>query len=378
MSDKEFFEKLKPWSKRKHRLLGKYLPPFSAKVATATHDREIYCVDGFAGAAKYDDGSDGSPLLIAKFSDECAEWRNPVSLKLINIEPDAKGKGTFVMLEQSTKGWQEKGTVTNIHKNFDSALPEILATIGYAPALFFIDPFGPTYLHFAHLQPILSRGQKITELIINFDQDGLRRIVNAALSEKIDLKTAQTNTQNITKILGNENWKEKITNVSLSSEEVELILLREYMANISAYGYDVVAYPIREALDAKPKYHFVYCTRHSDGIELMNDFIREEEDLLYGEHVQDKLSLFPSDSLADEEVRNRQDRLSEIMNQFIKSLEIVTRKQVVKNLVENHFGYFHSKDYRAVFKKFIEDGTLTTTNVGTKINDRRYSVSSNS
>lgn len=79
MKTDEFFDKLKPWSKRKHRLLGKYLPPFSAKVARATPNREIYCVDGFAGAAKYEDGSEGSPLLIAKFSDECARWRNPNS-----------------------------------------------------------------------------------------------------------------------------------------------------------------------------------------------------------------------------------------------------------------------------------------------------------
>ena len=375
MDADEFFEKLKPWSKRKHRLLGKYLPPFSAKVATTTQNREIYCVDAFAGAAKYDDGSEGSPLLIARFSDECAEWRNPVSLKLINIEPDVKRRGIFTMLDQSTKAWQEKGIVTNIQKNFDSALPEVLTTIGYAPALFFIDPFGPTYLHFAHLQPILTRSQKITELIINFDQDGLRRIVDAAFSENIDPKTAQTNTQNITKILGNENWKNKIAHVSLSSEEVELILLREYMANIAGYGYDVVAYPIRETLDTKPKYHFVYCTRHSDGIELMNDFIREEEDLLYGEHVQDKLSLFPSDSLAEEEVRKRQEKLREVMSRFIKNQRTITRKQVVKNLLEHHFGYFHGKDYRKVFKEFIENGTLTTSDTETKINDRTYLVS---
>lgn len=377
VDSEDFFEKLKPWSKRKHRLLGKYLQPFSAKVAKATQNREIYCVDGFAGSARYDDGSEGSPLLIAKFSDECAEWRNPVFLKLINIEPDVKRKGIFTMLDQTTKAWQEKGVVTNILNSFDSALPEILTTIGNAPALFFIDPFGPTYLHFDHLKPILRRPQRITELIINFDQDGLRRILDAAFSERTDPKAAQTNAQNITKILGNENWKGKIGNVSLSSEDVELILLKEYMANIAAFDYNVVGYPIREALDTKPKYHFVYCTRHSDGIELMNDFIREEEDLLYGEHVKDKLSLFPADSLADEEVQKRQKGLREVMKQFFQNNRIITRNQVVKSLVEDHFGYFHGRDYRKIFKEFIENGTLTTSDNATKIDDRTYLVSQN-
>ncbi len=278
MNTEEFFDELKPWSKRKHRLLVKYLAPFSAKVASTTQNREIYCVDCFAGAAQYEDGSEGSPLLIAKFSDECAKWRNPVFLKLINVEPDTKSAGIFPLLENATKKWVETGIVKNIHKEFQASLFEILKQIGNSPALFFIDPFGPTYVHFSHLQPILTRTQRITELIVNFDVDGLRRITNAALSDRINPKTAETNLQNITKIIGSEIWKQKIANKNLSSEECEIILLQEYMSNIVNYGYDVVAYPIREALDKRPKYHFVYCTRYSDGIDLMNDFIREEED----------------------------------------------------------------------------------------------------
>ena len=378
MNTGDFFKNLPPWSKRKLRLLGKYLPPFSAKVAKATQNREIFCIDGFAGAARYEDGSDGSPLLMARFSDECGNWREPVSLKLINVEPDAQNTGIFQMLEESTQSWRKKGVVTNINKEFSSALPEIIATINNAPALFFIDPFGPTYLHFEHLQPILTRHQRITELIINFDQDGLRRIVDAAFSEKINPKTAQTNSENITKIFGNANWKEKLSDRNLPSEECEVILLREYMENIAKYGYDVVAYPIREALDTKPKYHFVYCTRHSDGIDLMNDFIREEEDSLFGEHVQERLSLFPSANLADDEIKVRQEKLRGIMNKWIQKRETVTRKQVIKSLVSDHFGYFHSKDYRAIFKELIEFGKLITSDIQTKIDDRIYRVSHNS
>ncbi|CAN5417507.1 hypothetical protein BH20ACI1_BH20ACI1_17150 [soil metagenome] len=90
MGNEEFFDKLKPWSKRKHRLLGKYLKPFIAKVASTTSNREIYCIDAFAGTAKYEDGSAGSPLLMAQLSDECAKWKNPVTLKIINVESNTK------------------------------------------------------------------------------------------------------------------------------------------------------------------------------------------------------------------------------------------------------------------------------------------------
>ncbi|MDQ3131265.1 MAG: three-Cys-motif partner protein TcmP [Acidobacteriota bacterium] len=372
MGNEEFFDKLKPWSKRKHRLLGKYLPPFSAKVATTTQNREIYCVDGFAGAAKYEDGSEGSPLLIAKFSDECAKWRDPVFLKLINVEPDAEGKGIFPLLENATQDWKEKGVVENINKEFYFALPEILARIGNSPALFFIDPFGPTYVHFSHLQPILTRSQKITELIINFDTDGLRRIMDAALSERANPKTAETNSKNVTKIIGSDDWRQKIVNANLSTEQCEMILLGEYKQNITKFGYHVVAYAIREALDKKPKYHFVYCTRHPDGLDLMNDFIREEEDLLYGEHIKSDLPLFQEEASLAEEETSRRRKLHPLMKDFLEKQHRITRKQVIRNLVSEHFGYFHSKDYRAVFKEFVNLQLLKTTDDKTKIDNRIY------
>ncbi len=375
MNTDEFFESVRPWSKRKHRLLGKYLKPFSAKVATATQNREIFCVDGFAGAAKYEDGSDGSPLLMARFADECATWKNPVNLKLINVEPDGKHDGIFLTLEQSTVEWTQKGVIQNINKDFRTALPEIINIVGNAPALFFIDPFGPTYLHFADITPLLSRSQQITELIINFDQDGLRRIADAALSENINPKAAQSNSLNITRIIGNDRWKSKLVDPRLPSNEKESILLGEYLANIAEFGFAVVAYPIREALDSKPKYHFVYCTRHSDGLDLMNDFIREEEDLLFGEHVQDKLTLFPSESLAYEEVTKRQTNLRYVMREYVKTQHFVTRKQIIRNIVASHFGFFHGRDYRAIFKELIDNGTLTSSDLATRIDDRTYLVS---
>lgn len=80
----EFFDEVKRWSERKHRLLRKYLPPFTAKVGSWAH--EVYCVDAFAGAARYEDGKEGSPLLMARLSDTAAAWSNPVTLRLINIE----------------------------------------------------------------------------------------------------------------------------------------------------------------------------------------------------------------------------------------------------------------------------------------------------
>ena len=250
MRNEKFFNDLKPWSKRKHRLLGKYLKPFIAKVASVTSNREIYCIDAFAGTAKYKDGSAGSPLLMAQVSDECAEWKDPVTLKIINVEADFEN---FKSLEYMMKSWEDRGIVTNINSEFQDAIPEILNIIGDAPALFFIDPFGSTSVYFSHLHPILRRTQKITELITNFDTDGLYRIARASLSENANPKTAETNEQNVDRIIGNNSWKSELLSKDLTAQEGEMLLLREYMQNLTAYGYHVFEYSIREELDKNPK-----------------------------------------------------------------------------------------------------------------------------
>lgn len=369
MKNDDFFENIRPWSRRKHRLLDKYLRPFSAKVASRTQNREIFCVDGFAGAAKYDDGSQGSPLLIARFSDECARWSNPVQLRIINVEPDSKNQGIFASLEDATTEWVKNGTVTNIKSDFRSALPEILRTIGDSPALFFIDPFGPTYLHFQDLELLFRRSQRITEVIINFDQDGLRRIVDAALSDNTNPKVALTNSQNITKIVGSEDWKGKIENELLTTLEKETILLREYMLNISKFGYEVVGYPICEVLGAKPKYHFVYSTRHRDGVTLMNDFIREEEDLLYGDHVDDSLPLFSDEASLSRAIEDRKISLQSKIEAYLIKNRVVTRNQIRNDLIPFNFGSYHSKDYNDVVRRLLLAGVLKESSGKIRIND---------
>jgi len=367
--NKEFFESLKPWSERKHRLLRKYLQPFSAKVARTTPSREISIVDGFAGSAIYADGSEGSPVLIAKFGDICLGWSEPVTLKLVNIEADKDNEGIFDSLQQATRQWVDLGRILNIKGEFGEAVPRILEIVDGNPTLFFIDPFGPTDLRFDDLKPILSRRLAVTELIINFDQDGLRRIVDAALSKNTDSKTAATNTANITAIIGSNGWREKIEGANLTSADAEGILLREYQTNLAAFGFAVVAYPIREELNSKPKYHFVYCTRHPDGLRLMNDFIREEEDMLYGAHVEDDLPLFADEASLQNAVRIRRTELGNIVEKYLAGKEKITRWQLKADLIQTNFGRFDSKDYTAVVNDFRSKGRLSEISGKTRIND---------
>lgn len=321
----KFFANPKVWSKRKHRLLGKYLPPFSAKVGSWA--KLIYCVDGFAGAAKYDDGSPGSPLMMAQLADKCASWRRPVNLRLINVEnnPD-----NYKSLKHITQSWESKGIVTNLEGQFGDLVPAVLSTISNNPAFFFIDPYGPTYVLFSHLLPILKREQRATELIINFDADGLRRIadtMHSRTSTQRAVKAALTNIENVTEILGSDQWKNPYREGNLPTQEREKILLRLYMENIAKYDYTVTAYPIRKSIKDTPKYFLVYCTRHPDGVVLMNNFIREEEDSLLEEATVDVYQpKFPLEEFNElqQEIIGRRKELSILLFEYLEKHSLTT------------------------------------------------------
>lgn len=366
MEEETFFNYLKPWSKRKHRLLGKYLKPFAAKVATITRNREIYCIDGFAGAAKYADGSIGSPLMLAQLSDKCSKWQNPVVLKLINVEPNNKN---FSSLEYITQQWVDKGIVKNLNKKFSDAIPFVLSEIQDTPAFFFVDPFGPTAVHFSHLQPILQRTQQATELFINFDTDGLQRIADASQSKSDNpqtIKSIAKNTQNVTDIIGSDGWIQEYRIENLSTEQRQNLLLSIYINNLKQFGYSVFAYPIREALEKATKYHMIYCTRRSDGVILMNDFMFEEENSLEEEHSNINFPLFAS--TATEQEKRRQNLLL-LVEEFLQDNQTTTRKQIKRHLIFAHFAQFHCKDYTAVVKNLLENERLKASHGKKRIND---------
>jgi three-Cys-motif partner protein len=371
MSDNKFFNNLKPWSKRKHRLLSKYLPPFSAKVAHVTPNREIYCVDCFAGAAKYDDGHEGSPLLMAHVADTAAKWNNPVRLKLVNIEPNTEN---YDSLKKHTEPWEKQSIVRNIKGEFGRTIESLIPQMGDTPALFFIDPFGPNDIPFSHIKPIVTRKQDITELIINFDADGLRRIADSALTFAMDskvLKANDTKLRRVSEILGTDQWKTAFNDPNSTAAQREDAILNICISKLKQYRYYVFAYPIREVINKKAEYYFIYCTRNIHGVALMNDFVRDEDDLIYGEHIENAMPLFAVDDTRGKAEEERRNLLIGVIKDYTKNYSPTSREKIKWDLIPKHFGQFHSKDYNAVVQQLINNNILREQQSGkTRINDK--------
>lgn len=94
---KSYFQAAKTWSSIKLRLLGQYLKPFSWKLGSK--HRQIFYIDGFAGRGRYENGTEGSPLVAARQAKQAMEEGRPFQLHCINVEADEE---TFANLEQHT------------------------------------------------------------------------------------------------------------------------------------------------------------------------------------------------------------------------------------------------------------------------------------
>ncbi|MBA2527494.1 MAG: three-Cys-motif partner protein TcmP, partial [Pyrinomonadaceae bacterium] len=320
----------------------------------------------------YEDGSLGSPLMMAQLADKCAAWKRPVNLQLINVEnhPDHHRSLKYI-----TQSWESKGIVSNLEGQFGDLVPTILSMIQNNPAFFFIDPYGPTHVLFSHLLPILRREQKATELIINFDADGLRRIadtMHSRASTQQALKASLTNIENVSEIIGSDLWKPHFKEGNLPTQERERILLRIYMENIAKYDHTVTAYPIRKSIRDSPKYFLIYCTRHPDGIILMSNFIREEEDKLLEEATVDASQpKFPSEEFNElqQEIIRRRSELSTLTLQHLRENTPLTRREIRKHFSFRRFGDFSDKDYNVIIKDFIDAGRLLPRHGKKRIND---------
>lgn len=209
----------------------------------------------------------------------------------------------------------------------------------------------------------------MTELIINFDVDGLRRLIDAAFSFKTEQTVAEKQLNNAVATLGSSSCIEKLKEANLSAEQREQILLTDYQKRLTKFDYKVLTYPIREAELKTPKYYLVCCTRHDDGVKLLNNFFRQEEDDLIVESYSPASNpMFREFDIAFTIRENRRQELRKLLPLFLSKNRKVSRKQIVYHFIKTHFGEFDDKDYRAMVQELVDAGTLVAEHGKKRIN----------
>jgi len=172
MSD--FFESLQPAAVLKHGLLGRYAHYFAGPAATLTNGKVAY-IDGYAGAGRYEDGTEGSPLLLLSQAERVKLFDRKVRLEFVEKHPERAAQ------------LRDSLTAANLNEarvheaTFEEAIADINESLDGWAKLFFLDPFS-LGLPFADLTSLLL-GSGPTDVIYHFSTASVARMAAAVTSD---------------------------------------------------------------------------------------------------------------------------------------------------------------------------------------------------
>jgi len=357
----DFFQSKKPWSPYKDMILAYYLTPYLPKVCSL--GKPVVVVDCFAGPGRFEDGTDGSPLIIAKAVHQIAEKGKVVSALFIEEK-----RKYFQQLKESVKDYQNVCRI--VHGSFEDSAKEI-ADMGRNNTVFvYIDPYGIKSLCFDTLAGIyanIAKGSSV-EVLLNFNASSLIRNGFAALkcSQQDDKEEELDRTmtpEDIDTIAGGAYWREIVTrNSSFADKEAQCV--SEYMRLMKQYFDEVCSYGIKEKYEhAIPKYRLLFGSRHEDAFILMNDAICNARDRFLGKQCVDGY-LF--DMRANDEIHDP--------NRLRKAIEDnltmpMARKKLIILAMHGVFAEYKESEYKHMIGNLLKDGSFYSKSGKTRIND---------
>lgn len=159
-------------------MLGYYLKPYFQKILLTKHP--VTYVDCFAGAGKFNDGTDGSPLIALKvISDVLAQS------KIANTEI----KSCFIEAhhyDQLNKNLECYSNTQVVSGKFEKNIGKILRNNLHRNIFLYIDPYGVKELDFEFIGSLAKESFYSMELLLNFNSVGFLRVAFKAFG--IDFK----------------------------------------------------------------------------------------------------------------------------------------------------------------------------------------------
>ncbi len=288
-SNEVFFERKKPWSGIKDDLLRCYLKPYITKILI--HGGPVRYIDCFAGAGKFEDGSDGSPLIALKEIREAVEKSHAKNkdVKLYFIEKSHSETLKNVLGRDPLVG-------DVIGGRFEEDLIPLASRFKYANMFLYIDPFGVKLLDSRLLDELKDIKFDTMELLVNFNSFGFFRWacahenvgIDSVAKEGYELHPEDSgerscfddnpNDEPLNNVLGCSEWKDVVAKYRIDREldpdagkrAVEEIAYLYWKCLKGRFEY-VLEIPICVKSGGKTEYHMFFATNHEDGAILMGD-----------------------------------------------------------------------------------------------------------
>ena len=337
------FVKKNDWSIIKDKLLQCYLMPYFQKVLMT--GKPIYYVDCFSGKGKFDDGTDGSPLIALRIRDICLSQsrflKKAGAIKTCFID---KNYGTELSLNiDSAAPTYDKPEV--ISGKFEDNIEKCLRDKQGYNVFLYIDPYGIKALDSNLFDKFQSYGFTSLEMLINFNSFGFFRDAcrvmkvdcqnDSALNDLEDLveydpTTVDSTTQSmelLSRIAGGDYWKQIVIEFNkgtLDGYAAEQRLSYEYKQELKKRYTYVLDMPIRLKANQRPKYRMIHVCDHEAGCFLMAQNMQKRKDELFINIQQDgQLSLYNMTSLGSSSAEGETYTRNEILEKVKQHLKVV-------------------------------------------------------
>lgn len=368
-ADTHFFDKKRDWSKRKDQILAYYLEPYLAKIAALR--KPILIVDGFAGRGKYLDGEPGSPLIIRAKIQTARAKRNAGTISAVFVEPERMLADVLVGLV----GDLPNATVRC--ERFGQVIPDLERAAQTHSTFLYLDPYTVEGLEWQSLGRVLSQvsSDRSVEMLLNFNVDSFARRGLAALSMKAptpdeSLPEAEAEdpsapvADGLDSIIGGSWWRSILASPESYPRRVERIT-QAFCDQLRKRFAEVCVHEIREkSRHLVPKYVLVFCSRHPDTRELMNDAMVVSLRTLADQEKPEQDTLFET---RPESLVPDANRLPELVLQAAN--ERKSRKELVYDVLGLAFGSYPSGDIRRAIGGLIKQGQLCSDRLDRRQND---------
>lgn len=338
----DFFKKKNSWSTIKDELLKCYLAPYFQKVLMTK--KPIFYVDCFAGQGKFEDGSNGSPLIAL-------EVRGKSLIQTTRTDLKGAIKTAFIelnytdLLQKNIDDMIITGDKPEvIPGKYEEQIENLLKDKGGQNVFLYIDPYGIKALDSTLFDKFESFGFSTFEMLINFNsfgffRDGCRVMSvdvskDATFTDLEDLveydatqvKSDSDSEKLLTNIAGGDYWKnivEDYKNGKIDGYKAEKRLSTEYKQRLKQrYSY-VLDLPIRLKANQRPKYRMIHVCDHEDGCYLMAENMQRRKGELFLNIQNDgQLSLFDFDPTVSKTAEGEmvtKDEIKDKIRDFLKN-----------------------------------------------------------
>jgi three-Cys-motif partner protein len=386
-----FFQRPKSWSLIKYAILDKYLAAYLPKVNQQYHSLAIVA-DLFAGRGKFEDGTEGSPIIIAKHARTYRYklgYNNRVILSEL-IDDDR------TQLADNMREFIEGGIVEIIPGDATNVGQYLLKTIPQGVPLFlFLDPFGIKGLSMKLLFQVFFRAKKeSTELLINFNHRAIPRLLgichNLQSKDPSIRKQAETIKEIVNDSMGGEWWLEIIKSKSIPDEDKAKMIQIKYLEPFRKAFRWLCSIPITSGIgDEDVKYYLIFASQSQVAIELMNDIVIEaKRKVLLSKIINHNVGTLFENSDPNQFVKKHTQQDIERLHRIIAEearlvaqykcetngdpyCVVMTRPEIRARLLRRQFARFTKSEYNEAIKKMLENGDLIAENGSVRISDEK-------